>query len=113
MLGANRMAGKEHPPGGGDPVCPLCGRPIPPDVRQSVHHLVPKLKGGRQGPTVLLHQICHATLHASFTEAELARHYNTIEALRAAPEIAKFVAWVAGKPPGFYSRTAGGRRKRR
>ena len=34
-----------------DPICPLCGRPIPPDVRQSWHHLVPKLKGG---PVVLL-----------------------------------------------------------
>ena len=41
------------------PICPLCGRPIPRDVRQSDHHLIPKLKGGKGGPVVRLHQICH------------------------------------------------------
>ena len=40
------------------PVCPLCERPIPPHARQSVHHFVPKLKGGAKGPTALVHQIC-------------------------------------------------------
>ncbi|RMD47962.1 MAG: HNH endonuclease, partial [Alphaproteobacteria bacterium] len=35
------------PPAGSEPpICPLCGRPIPPDVPQSRHHLVPRLKGG-------------------------------------------------------------------
>lgn len=37
-----------------DPICPLCLRPIPPDVPQSLHHLVPKLKGGKGGAVVLL-----------------------------------------------------------
>lgn len=96
-----------------EPICPLCGRPIPRDVRQSVHHLVPKLKGGTHGPTVRLHQICHNEIHAALTEAELARSYDTVEKLRDHPRIARFIAWVATKPPGFYSRTAGGRRKRR
>lgn len=96
-----------------DPLCPLCGRPIPAEARQSLHHLVPKLKGGRHGPTVLLHQICHNEIHAALSEAEVARSYASVEALRAHPRIARFIAWVAGKPPGFHSRTAGGRRKRR
>lgn len=95
------------------PICPLCGRPIPPGVRQSLHHLVPKLKGGKHGPTVLLHQICHNAIHSALTEAELARHYNTVEALRTHPRLAKFAAWVAKRPPDFYARTAGGPRKRR
>ena len=95
-----------------DPACPLCDRPIPPDVRQSRHHLTPKLKGGKGGPTVLLHQICHNEIHATFTEAELAREFHTIEALRAHPRIARFVAWVAKRPPGFHARGVGSRRVR-
>ncbi len=94
----------------GDPICPLCLRPIPPDVPQSLHHLVPKLKGGKGGPTVLLHQICHSEIHAALTEAELARDYNTPEALRAHPRLARFLAWVALRPPAFRSRVPGGRR---
>lgn len=41
-----------------DPICPLCLRPIPEGVPQSLHHLIPKLKGGKGGPTVLVHHIC-------------------------------------------------------
>jgi hypothetical protein len=94
------------------PDCPLCGRPIPPDAKQSVHHLIPKLKGGKGGPTVLLHQICHNEIHASLTEAELAQAYHTLQTLRTHPRLAKFIAWVAKKPPAFHSKTTGGRRKR-
>ena len=94
------------------PLCPLCLRPIPRDVRQSSHHLIPKLKGGKHGPQVLLHHICHKEIHASLSEAELARSYDTIEALRSHPRLAKFIAWVAKKDPGFNGRTVGGRRKR-
>ncbi|WP_317057038.1 HNH endonuclease [Roseovarius rhodophyticola] len=95
-----------------DPICPLCRRPIPPEAKQSQHHLIPKLKGGKGGETVLLHQICHNEIHATLTEAELARDYATIEALRAHPRLEKFVAWIAKRPPGFHSKTPGRRRKR-
>jgi hypothetical protein len=94
------------------PLCPLCERPIPKGVPQSLHHLIPKLKGGKGGPTVLLHQICHSEIHASLSEAELAREFNTIEALKQHPRLAKFIAWVAKRPPEFRSRTPGPRRKR-
>jgi hypothetical protein len=86
------------------PACPLCRRPIPPGVPQSLHHLIPRSKGGKGGPTVLLHYICHTEIHAALSEAELAKGFATIEALRAHPRIGRFVEWVARRPPGFMSR---------
>lgn len=96
----------------GDPICPLCGRPIPHGVPQSRHHLVPRLKGGKGGETVLLHHICHKEIHASLSEADLAQSYNTIAALRTHPRLARFIRWVAKRPPDFISRAKGNRRGR-
>ena len=98
--------------GQSDPICPLCLRTIPPDVPQSLHHLVPRAKGGKNGPTILLHHICHKEIDAALSEGELAREYNTAEALRQHPGLARFAAWVARRPPGFLSRVPGKRRKR-
>ncbi|ASM73757.1 MULTISPECIES: HNH endonuclease [Roseobacteraceae] len=94
------------------PVCPLCLRPIPSDVPQSLHHLIPKLKGGKGGPVVLLHHICHREVHRTFSETELARQYNTPETIRADPRMARFLDWVAKRPPGFASKVPGKRRGR-
>lgn len=96
----------EEPP----PICPLCERPIPPGAPSSLHHLVPKLKGGKGGPVVRLHHICHKEIHASLTEAELARNFSSIEALRSHPRLEKFIRWVAKRPPEFTSRVPGKRR---
>jgi 5-methylcytosine-specific restriction enzyme A len=86
-------------------VCVLCDRPIPPQARASRHHLTPRLKGGAKLGTVLLHQICHSAVHARFCEAELARRYSTVEALKAAPELAEFLRWVQTKPADFHAPT--------
>ncbi|MEM1388700.1 MAG: HNH endonuclease [Pseudomonadota bacterium] len=85
---------------------------MPPDARQSRHHLVPRLRGGKGTATVLLHQICHNEIHAALTEAQLARDYADIEALRAHPRIARFIAWVSKRPPGFHAKPPGPRRRR-
>lgn len=92
--------------------CPLCGREIPPAF-ESRHHLIPKLKGGKHGPIVVLHEICHGKIHSVFTEAELARDYHSIELLLAHPEMAKFVRWVSKRPPSYRSSNRGNHRRRR
>ncbi|MEN9726093.1 MAG: hypothetical protein RL434_459 [Pseudomonadota bacterium] len=89
--------------------CPLCGRPVP-EAQRDAHHLVPRSHGGKQ--TEILHRICHQQIHALLTEAELAKHYNSIEALLAHPAIAAFVAWVRTKPDGFFGRTRKSQRLR-
>ncbi|QYZ69722.1 HNH endonuclease [Neotabrizicola shimadae] len=87
------------------PTCPLCLRPIPPGAPQSLHHLVPRAKGGKGGPTVLLHHLCHKEIHARFSETELARRFPSIEAIRADGRMDAFLTWVAKRPPEFLSRT--------
>ena len=88
-------------------ICALCERPL--GRRRERHHLIPRLKGGRE--TVLVHPICHRKIHARFSEAELARSYSTPEQLRADPEIAKFIKWLEGKPPDFHAPTKRARRR--
>lgn len=82
--------------------CWLCERAL--GRRVEWHHPVPKSRGGRE--TVAVHPICHRTLHAQFSNGELARIGADVAVLRADPVIAKFVAWVAGKPPDFHAPTA-------
>ncbi|MCK0151792.1 HNH endonuclease [Marivita sp. S6314] len=96
-----------------DPICPLCLRPIPPGVKQSHHHLIPKLKGGKGGPTILIHQMCHNEIHATLTEAELAREYNTPAALRAHPKLGAFFEWVGKRPAEFHARSTRSLRKQK
>jgi hypothetical protein len=67
------------------------------------HHLIPKSKGGRE--KFLVHKLCHKTIHTTLTETQLARTYNTWEALRAQPEIARFIAWIKNKPTALMVRT--------
>ncbi len=73
------------------PPCELCGRLV---QHTSRHHLVPREEGGRHGPTAELCQPCHSTIHLLLDNKTLARRYHTLETLRAAPELQKYLHWI-------------------
>lgn len=79
----------------------MCLRPLGRRVEK--HHLVPKSRGGRD--TVLLHPICHRTLHRQFDHATLVKIGTQRTALLDHREMARFVRWIDGKPPDFHAPT--------
>lgn len=85
--------------------CWLCGRPLATLIQW--HHPVPRSKRGKG--TVPVHPICHQAIHANFTNAELARFGADRERLLANDTLARFVRWVAAKPPDFHAPTRSGR----
>ena len=103
MVSKRALRGTEplgYVPPPGPSFCPLCGRMLEPGPSVDDHHLVPRSQGGKTKTTI--HRICHRKIHATLSERELARGFNTWEALRAHADIATFVRWVANKPPAFY-----------
>jgi len=82
-------------------VCPLCQREGIP--RFSDHHLVPKSRGGKVLLPVCLD--CHRSIHAFFTNRELADQYNTVEALWAHEGFAQHLRWLRKQDPQRRYRT--------
>ena len=82
--------------------CPVCGRPIVEGPGADRHHWLPKSRGGSASEAI--HVVCHLKLHSVFTTKELASDYGAPEAVRAHPEIAKFIRWVRRKPPEYIDR---------
>jgi hypothetical protein len=81
--------------------CWLCSRPLGEIVQW--HHPVPKAKKGKV--KVPVHPICHKAIHANFSNTELARIGDDPTRLLQNEALAKFVAWVANKPPDFHAPT--------
>jgi len=81
--------------------CWLCARPL--GRRIEWHHPIPKSRGGRT--TVPVHPICHRAIHAHFSNKELTHASESAAMLREHPGLAKFLKWIAGKPPDFHART--------
>ncbi|QHL91338.1 HNH endonuclease [Sphingomonas changnyeongensis] len=86
--------------------CWLCGRPI--GARREWHHPIPRSRGGRE--VVALHPICHHTIHARFSNVQLARIGADRTPIAGDPEIARFLRWIADKPPDFHAPTRTRRR---
>lgn len=79
-------------------VCPICERAIP-DSQLDKHHLIPKVKGGKE--TEFMHRMCHRQIHSIFSESELARKFNTVEKLLENEDMKTFVTWIKTKPDDF------------
>ncbi|MCI0877720.1 MAG: HNH endonuclease [Chloroflexi bacterium] len=92
-----------------DTRCELCRREA---ERYTVHHLVPRSRGGKWGPTTRLCSTCHRQLHALFSEATLARELHSVDLIRANPEVARFLKWARRQKgdTGFRVRRANNRR---
>ena len=78
--------------------CDLCGRVVPPSLI-TLHHLVPKQKGGWPEHRRPFCKPCHRQLHATLGNADLARRYPTVEQLRAAEPLQPFLAWIRRQRP--------------
>lgn len=90
--------------------CPLCGRGMIDGPSVDRHHWVPKSEGGRA--TEFIHVVCHRMIHRVFDERELATSYADPAAVRAHPEIARFVTWVRRQPPDYVDWPKAPRRRR-
>lgn len=75
------------------------------------HHCKPKAKGGTEDDVELLCGMCHGMVHATFTNQTLAAAFPTIDELRQAPELAKFIRWVRKQPTTRRTRNATQKRK--
>jgi hypothetical protein len=84
--------------------CALCHRLVPADLI-TLHHLLPKQKGGKAEHRVPLCKPCHKQLHAVFGNTELARVYDSLEKLRAAPHLQPFLKWIVKQKPDRNFRT--------
>lgn len=75
----------------GDSRCELCERDV---ERVTVHHLVPRARGGNHGPTALLCPTCHRQVHAMFSVTTLAEELHSIPRLRSNRRVADFLGWM-------------------
>jgi hypothetical protein len=108
-VGGGKIMGVSKTNGGAEGgACGLCDRTV---WRLTRHHLIPKTrhKNKRNKKTFDRREIhrtvglcspCHRHIHTVLDNKELEREYNTLEALRAHPDVEKFVEWVSKKPHG-------------
>ena len=94
--GVADAVGREYSAGGAarptdDGKCALCQRIV---ERSTVHHLVPRARGGNHGPTARLCPTCHRQVHAMFSVTTLADELYSVELLRANPRVASFLRWM-------------------
>ena len=101
--------GQDLPSRGEPTTCELCRRNVD---RFTVHHLIPKSRGGRLGSTARLCPTCHRQMHSMFSETTLARVLHSIELLQANAQVRGYLKWIRKQQDGaiFRVRRANQRR---
>ena len=84
--------------------CALCQRAVPRTL-MTLHHLVPRERGGKAEHRTPLCRPCHKQLHATFSNKELERGLDSIEALRGSPSLQPFLKWIRKQKPDRNFRT--------
>jgi 5-methylcytosine-specific restriction protein A len=87
--------------------CELCDRPFDfaygkkrkkfATGAPTIHHLVPKQKGGKKGERVSLCVPCHKQLHKMYDNKILKMDYYSIEKLKESKKIREWVEWIKRK----------------
>jgi hypothetical protein len=85
--------------------CEMCGRLVPRRLI-TLHHLLPRQKGGKADVRVPTCRPCHKQVHATFDNATLARCFTTVQSLRSAPQLQPFLRWIAKQKPDRNFRVA-------
>jgi hypothetical protein len=78
--------------------CALCQRQVPSHLITQ-HHLKPREKGGTAEHKTPMCKPCHKQLHAMFSNNDLAKLYDSLESLRAAPMLQPFLKWIRKQKP--------------
>jgi hypothetical protein len=90
--------------------CPICDRVMVAGRSSDKHHWIPVSYKGKDWSW--LHRVCHRKIHSLWTEKELARDWYTADKIRSDPDMAKFILWIAKKPPEFYDGSVTAKRRR-
>jgi 5-methylcytosine-specific restriction protein A len=75
-------------------VCPLCSREV---LELTDHHLIPRSLGGKK--IISICPECHRSIHAFFTNKELAKKYNNIITLLSDEKFLKHIKWISKQNP--------------
>jgi len=72
--------------------CRLCDRDMFLKAHSERHHLIPKSKKGKITAWVCVD--CGNQVHRLFTNKELEKEYNTLEALKSHPDVQIWIKWI-------------------
>lgn len=63
---------------------------------ETTHHLVPRQMKNKysQNGTIVAHRFCHDIIHIIFTNEELAKTYNSLDALKNNKPMQKFIHFI-------------------